>query len=110
MKYLRKFNEMTTIYCVKCGEYKGDLPEGDTCKFCIDKENSDETMYKFWEVWFISCEGNKRVTTARSPIDWDEYEVRNNIQMGGCGDDISEITSIEETGISSDDEYGLDLT
>ena len=60
----------------------------------------------YWYISFISCEGNERWTIARTPSDWVEYEVRDSIRMGGCGDDPATILSIEET---SDDDYSWDL-
>ena len=38
-------------------------------------------------------------TTIRTPEDWDSYDVRCAIPMGGCGDDVAEITEIIEIGM-----------
>ena len=56
-----------------------------------------EEEYSYWEVEFISCEGNERWTIYRAPSDFDDYDIENHIQLGGCGDDIAEITNIRET-------------
>ena len=53
--------------------------------------------YRYWKIEYISCEGNERWVIARTPIDWVEYQVHDRIPMGGCGDDVAEITSIDET-------------
>lgn len=53
--------------------------------------------FSYWEVRYISCEGNDRWSIARTPIDWNSYDVRSSIQLGGCGDDVSEILEIEMT-------------
>ena len=50
-----------------------------------------EIEYAFWGIQYKSCEGNDRWTVARTPIDWEEYDVRDRIPMGGCGDDVAEI-------------------
>lgn len=70
-------------------------------------ENSSED-FSYWEINYISCEGNKRWTIARTPSDWDEYEVGERISMrGSIGDDPAEITSIHQTW---DDDYSWDFT
>ena len=51
----------------------------------------------YWEVDFISCEGNSRYTVVRTPSDWDKYDVNDSMPLGGCGDDIAEITGVSET-------------
>jgi hypothetical protein len=53
--------------------------------------------YSYWEVKFISCEGNERWTIARTPSDWEEWQLWEVINLGGCGDDPAEIISIEES-------------
>ena len=53
--------------------------------------------YNYWEINYISCESNERWTVARTPIDWDEDMVRERIPMGGCGDDVAEVTDVFET-------------
>lgn len=60
--------------------------------------DEEDIEYNYWEIWYVSCESNKRHTVARAPIDWDEYQVREKIPMGGYGDDVAEITSVEQTG------------
>ena len=65
-----------------------------------------EEEYRYWEIHYISCEGNTRWTVARSSFDIYEDEVISNIQTGGCGDDISEI--IEVIQISCSD-YSIDI-
>jgi hypothetical protein len=62
--------------------------------------------YNYWEIQFISCEGNERWVVARTPIDWTDWEVRNRIPMGGCGDDVAEVRDVFET---SDTDYGWDF-
>jgi hypothetical protein len=66
-----------------------------------------EEEYSYWEINFISCEGNKRFAIARAPIDWEEYDVRSRVTMGGCGDDVAELKEIIET---YNDDYSWDYT
>lgn len=63
--------------------------------------------YSYWEIWYISCESNRRWTIARAPADWEEWQVRDRIPLGGCGDDVAEITSVESTW---NEDYGWDFT
>ena len=63
--------------------------------------------YSYWEIWYVSCESNDRHITARTPADWESYDVRERIPMGGCGDDVAEITSVEQTW---DEDYSWDFT
>lgn len=56
-----------------------------------------EEEYSYWEVNFISCEGNERWCEYRAPADFNEYDMWTHIEIGGVGDDIAEITSIMET-------------
>jgi len=68
--------------------------------------NVEECSY--WEINYISCEGNKRWTIAKAPIDWDEWEVRERIPMvGSCDDDVAEVTSVHQTW---DEDYSWDFT
>ena len=53
--------------------------------------------YNYWEIEYKSCEGNSRWTIARTPIDWEEWEVRERIPMGGCGDDVAEVRDVFQT-------------
>lgn len=62
--------------------------------------------YYYWEIQYISCEGNERWTVARAPITWDEYDVRDRIPLGGCGDDVAEIREVFET---SNTDYSWDF-
>jgi len=55
----------------------------------------EEDDYLYWKVNSISCEGNDGWSIYRTPNDWEEYDVRNNIDTGGCGDDPAEIISVE---------------
>jgi hypothetical protein len=65
-----------------------------------------EKEYSYWEIQYKSCEGNDRWTIARAPIDWDEYEVRDRVSLGGCGDDPAEIKDVFET---SNSDYSWDF-
>lgn len=49
-----------------------------------------------WRVNYVSCEGNERWYDKEVPSDWEEWQVREDIQIGGCGDDIAKIISLEE--------------
>jgi hypothetical protein len=62
--------------------------------------------YSYWEIHYKSCEGNDRWTIARTPPNWNEYDVKDRISMGGCGDDPSEIREVFET---NDSNYTLDF-
>ena len=66
----------------------------------------EEIEYAYWEIQYRSCEGNNRWTIARTPIDWEEYDVKDRIPMGGCGDDVAEITGVFE---SSNKDYSWDF-
>lgn len=55
----------------------------------------DEIPLATWEVRYISCEGNERWYNKEVPNNWEEWQVRESIQIGGCGDDIAEIISLE---------------
>lgn len=63
-------------------------------------------MYQYWLLRYISCEGNNRWTIIRS-LDLHKDDIITMIPLGGCGDDISDILSIDET---SDNNYSIDLT
>jgi hypothetical protein len=66
----------------------------------------EEQEYSYWEINYITCESNRGWTIARTPIDWDEYDLRSRIQLGGCGDDPA---TIEEIFESSDTNYSWDF-
>ena len=55
-----------------------------------------EEEYSYWIVTAITCEGNERWSTWRAPADFNDYDIENHIQLGGCGDDPAEIVSIVE--------------
>lgn len=63
--------------------------------------------YSYWEIWFTSCEGNKRWTVARAPYDWSDWEVRDRVRLGGCGDDPAEVLDVFET---TNEDYGWDFS
>ena len=54
----------------------------------------DETQT--WIIWYVSCEDNERWYTKDCPADWEEWQVRDSIPIGGCGDDIAEIISVNK--------------
>lgn len=62
--------------------------------------------YTYWEIRYISCEGNDRWTVAKTPDNWSEYDVRSRIPIGGCGDDVAEVTEVFQT---SNDNYGWEF-
>jgi len=63
----------------------------------FDEESlSDEEQLVTWRIWYISCEGNRRWYTKDVPETWEEWEVSKSIQIGGCGDDIAEVISLEK--------------
>ena len=66
--------------------------------------------YSYWIINFISCEGNTRWSRCIAPGDWEEWQVRDRIPRGGCGDDVAEITSIEPSWMDDNDIYGFDFT
>jgi hypothetical protein len=66
----------------------------------------EEIKYNYWEINYISCESNRRWTVTRTPIDWDEEDVRSRIPTGGCGDDVAEVLDVFET---SDNDYSWDF-
>ena len=48
-----------------------------------------------WRIWYVSCEENERWFDKEVPDDWERWQVEESIVIGGCGDDIAEIISIE---------------
>lgn len=62
-----------TNYCVDCGEH----------------------VFQTWKITYCSCEGNIRWYTKEVPADWQEWQVRETVQIGGCGDDPAEILQVE---------------
>ncbi len=62
--------------------------------------------FSYWEVRYISCEGNPRWSIARAPISWDSYDVLSAIPIGGCGDDVSEVIGLDMTFVG---DYSWDL-
>ena len=57
---------------------------------------SDEEPLVTWRIWYISCEGNRRWYTKCVPETWEVGQVLESIQIGGCGDDIAEVISLEK--------------
>ena len=57
-------------------------------------DEEDEEMAT-WCIWYVSCEGNRRWYTKEVPATWERWRVEESITIGGCGDDIAEIISIE---------------
>lgn len=55
----------------------------------------DEEEMATWTIWYVSCEGNRRWYEKEVPASWEEWQVRESIQIGGCGDDIAELISVE---------------
>lgn len=98
------------IYTTPCGMSWGVLTTKEKFDEYWDERNKFETMeeieYNYWEIHYVSCEGNDRWTIARTPIDCNEYDVINRIPMGGCGDDVAEVRDVFETGNS---DYGWDF-
>lgn len=68
--------------------------------------SKNENDKEFWKVEYISCEGNYRWATARSPIEWEEYDVKKSIPMGSMGDEVSEVIEVTP---SLDDDFFWDL-
>lgn len=60
----------------------------------------------YWEIQYVSCEGNERWTIIKTPSSWCEYDVRQRVPLGGCGDDVAEIKSIIQT---YDEDYSWDF-
>jgi hypothetical protein len=61
--------------------------------------------YRYFEINYISCEGNERWNIAQCPEDWTEYDLECNIQLGGVGDDMAKIVSITPTNEPEDSIY-----
>ena len=60
---------------------------------------------RIWEIWFRTCEGDERWTTARCPDDWEAYDVEQRFcqSLGGVGGDPAEFISCEWYYGSQDD-------
>ena len=56
----------------------------------------EEELLVTWRIWYISCEGNRRWYTKDVPKNWEEWQVRESITVGGCCDDVAEIINIEQ--------------
>jgi hypothetical protein len=67
----------------------------------------EDVNYGYWEIEYVSCEGNDRWTIARADADAEECEVRDMADTGTCGDEIARIISITET---YDEDYTLDFS
>jgi hypothetical protein len=65
-----------------------------------------EEEYAYWEINYVTCEGNRRWAIARTPFEWDKYDVEGRIRLGGCGDDPAEIDEVFEV---SETDYGWDF-
>lgn len=69
----------------------------------------EEVLY--WEINYISCEGNTRFTHAKTPVFWTEDDVSSAmLEQGSCGDDPAEIISVYEAGDDIEDESYYDFT
>lgn len=55
----------------------------------------EEEPLRTWRIWYVSCEGNRRWFEKQVPWSWEKWQVEETIQIGGCGDDIAEILSVE---------------
>jgi hypothetical protein len=52
-------------------------------------------MAQHWRVEYISCEGNYRHCTVRTPDDWTEDDIRHGMMsFGSIGDDPAEVTEM----------------
>ena len=67
-------------------------------------------QYSYWDVYYISCEGNERHGVARTTVDFDAYEVESKIQLGGVGDDVAKIISIDHGHYHEHDNYSWDFS
>lgn len=55
----------------------------------------EEEPTRTWIIWYISCESNRRWYEKECPASWGRLRVEESIRIGGCGDDIAEIISVE---------------
>jgi hypothetical protein len=55
----------------------------------------EEIETRTWYIWYISCEGNRHWYSKDVPVSWEKWQVEESIPIGGCGDDVSEIISVE---------------
>lgn len=72
----------------------------------------DET-FAIWEVWYESCEGNKRWVKVKTPIDCYGDQVideLNSNYRGGCGDEPAEWIEANHISDNQEDDYSYDLT
>lgn len=53
--------------------------------------------YEFWKVEYNSCEGNYRWAIARTPADWEQWQVEQAVPIGGMGDDVAELIGVIPT-------------
>jgi len=75
----------------------------------LKRFESMQEEYAYWYIEYISCEGNERWTIAKTPSDWDEWQVRDRISSmsGSIGDDPAEVTQVYQTG---DEDYSWDFS
>lgn len=70
-----------------------------------------ETNVTYWEIHYISCEGNTRWTIAKCPSEWEEYDVKHAIMADSrIGDDPAEITECSITYFDNDYSYDFTLS
>lgn len=56
-------------------------------------------MHRYWKVEYTSCEGNYRLTTVKTPDDFQDSDVEHAmLQYASMGDDPAEILSVTEVG------------
>ena len=66
----------------------------------------EEQEFSYWVIEYMSCESNERWCIAKAPVDWDSYDVKNRIPMGGYGDDVAEVKEVYKT---TDTDYSWDF-
>ncbi len=62
----------------------------------VEPEDEQEPEpQSIWTIWYTSCEGNRRWFAKTVPASWSRQQVEDSITIGGCGDDVAEILSVE---------------
>lgn len=63
----------------------------------------------YWEVTFINWFGERQWATAKTPLGWDSYDVRERIQTSDSDYDVSSIIDIVEMSEDFDDNCSWDF-
>ncbi len=64
-------------------------------KYIVNLKTEELEWFATWRISYVSCEGNNRWYDKEVPDSWNHEQVRESIQIGGCGDDVAELLDVE---------------